>query len=113
MFGTLLGGLPWPDGVEPGDTLGAVEAAIRAQEAAGLEPITDGRLGAGSALERWRRAAALTPRAVKQVLPGPYTRARGLAASAKARERAVLAIADELRVEAEDLAAAGCPLVEI
>jgi len=113
MFGTLLGGLPWPDGVEPGDTAAAVEAAIRAQEAAGLEPITDGRLGAGSVLERWRRAAALTPLAVKQVLPGPYSRTRGLAGSAKARERAVLGIADELRVEAEDLAAAGCPLVEI
>src|SRR5690242_11483024 len=103
MFGTLLGGLPWPDGIEPGDTTTAVEAAIRAQEAAGLEPLTDGRLGAGSPLERWRRAAALTPRAVKQALPGPYSRTRGLAGSAKARERAILAIADELRAEAEDL----------
>jgi methionine synthase II (cobalamin-independent) len=41
MFGTLLGGLPRPD-AELGDPLDAV---LRAQEAAGLEPLTDGRLG--------------------------------------------------------------------
>ena len=41
MFGTLLGALPIPP-AELGDPLDAV---LRAQEAAGLEPVTDGRLG--------------------------------------------------------------------
>jgi methionine synthase II (cobalamin-independent) len=113
VFGTLLGGLPWPDGVDVGDSIAAVWAAVRAQEAAGLEPITDGRLGVGSGLEAWRRAAALTERAVKQTLPGPYSGTRGTTGSAKARERAALAAAEGLRAEVEALAAAGCPLVEI
>lgn len=42
MFATLLGGLPRPpveDGEDP------VAVGVRAQEEAGLEPITDGRLG--------------------------------------------------------------------
>lgn len=59
MFATLLGGLPWPSTRDPAalDAAGsaadvaAVDAAVAqvvaAQEAAGLEPITDGRL-------RWR-----------------------------------------------------------
>jgi methionine synthase II (cobalamin-independent) len=98
VFGTLLGGLPMPLG--PGgstlDVEAAVVAAIRAQEAAGLEPVTDGRLRtpdlldlgealltAGTApattpvtLAFWRAAAALTDTAVKQALPGPYTLGR-------------------------------------
>ena len=110
MFATLLGGLPRPplgDAARAGtagelDAL--VELGIRAQEAAGLEPITDGRLrdpafewlaaalgavaGDGSApssggrraesitVEGWRFAAGLTDRAVKQALPGPYTLGR-------------------------------------
>ena len=47
MFGTLLGGLPRP-GVEAdgnGEAGGdALDVVLRAQEAAGLEPLTDGRL---------------------------------------------------------------------
>jgi hypothetical protein len=129
MFGTLLGGLPWPDGVEPGDTAAAVEAAIRAQEAAGIEPITDGRLGPGGpfALEAdrwagwstpvsvaaWRDAAALTDRAVKQALPGPYSLAAAVAGRGRDVEPVALAIAAGLRREVEALADAGCPLVEI
>ena len=83
------------------DLEAAVEAAIRAQEAAGLEPVTDGRLRTpdlldlGSALvgiaghsrattpvtlTSWRAAAALTDLAVKQALPGPYTLGRRSAA---------------------------------
>ena len=109
----------------------AVEVAIRAQEAAGLEPVTDGRLAATSpfdvdadgwaawqrslTVDGWRAAAGLTERAVKQALPGPYSLTRALprTAGAKARQRAALAAADGLRAEALALAAAGCPLVEI
>jgi methionine synthase II (cobalamin-independent) len=47
MFGTILGGLPVPDG-RPGeraiDLDDAVAAVLAAQEQAGLEPLTDGQL---------------------------------------------------------------------
>ena len=152
MFATLLGGLPRP--VEAGgatlDLEAAVEAAIRAQESAGLEPVTDGRLRTpdlldlGGALLRnvepptgttpattpvtlasWRTAAALTDRAVKQALPGPYTLGRrsatptagGSRRSDRARRRdraaATMAFADALRREVDALAEAGCRLIEI
>jgi methionine synthase II (cobalamin-independent) len=148
VFATLLGGLPMPLG-PGGSTLNleaAIEAAIRAQEAAGLEPVTDGRLrtrdlldlgdglvgnaerppAKGSiALAAWRAAAALTDRAVKQALPGPYTLGRRNASSraggsrridrARRRDRAAatMAYAEALRREVDALAVAGCPLVEI
>lgn len=99
MFGTLLGSLPRPPlpaGAAPAALLAAV---VRAQEAAGLEPITDAGFGvADSAVERWRATAALTDRPVKAVLTGPYS--TGLPAEA---------IRDEILA----LAAAGCPLIEI
>lgn len=115
MFGTLLGGLPSPADVaaDDGTAVEAVEAAIRAQEAAGLEPVTDGRLGTRSSLDAWRAAAALTNRAVKQSLTGPYSRTRDLGSSVKARERAAMAAAEQLREDVIALAGAGCPLVEI
>jgi methionine synthase II (cobalamin-independent) len=120
VFATLLGGLPQPP-IDATVTLGddaAIEAAVRAQEAAGLEPITDGRLrqpglDASAIVEGWRRTAALTSRAVKQTLPGPYSTGRALDGSGRARDRATMAAADSVRVVVEALAAAGCPLVEI
>jgi methionine synthase II (cobalamin-independent) len=151
VFATLLGALPRPVG-PAGATLdleAAVEAAIRAQEAAGLEPVTDGRLRtpdlldfcgalAGNAgrppattpvtLAFWRAAAALTDRAVKQSLPGPYTLGRRRARRRPAgpggpqrldrarrgdRTAATMAYAAALRHEVEALAEAGCPIVEI
>jgi methionine synthase II (cobalamin-independent) len=147
VFATLLGGLPRP--VDAGGATlhleAAVEAAIRAQEAAGLEPVTDGRLRApdlfdlGAALltattepettpvtlASWHAAAALTDRAVKQALPGPYTLGHRNASSrpggsrrvdrARRRDRtaATMAFADALRREVDALAEAGCPLIEI
>lgn len=185
MFATLLGGLPRPpapapapsrDEPEPGGGTGPtdelnsrVRLAVRAQEEAGLEPITDGRLrdpgferliaalavparnasatlsGAQSAesitVDAWRFAGALTDRAVKQALPGPYTlgrigmeparrvseRAQRLMGTAKQRERErareregardrerrTMAAAESLHGVATALAAAGCPLIEI
>jgi methionine synthase II (cobalamin-independent) len=147
MFATLLGALPMPalrEGIEPGSSApadvsataeAAIEAVIRAQEEAGLEPITDGRLGEadpdrfvdwepGTAVRHWSYAARLTTRAVKQALPGPYTLGRGsmgraedgraaASGSARARQRRTLAFAEKLRAEIDALAAAGCPLVEI
>jgi hypothetical protein len=132
MFATLLGGLPRPDTVDGPP----IEAVVRAQEEAGLEPITDGRLsdpgfgrlvaaiGAGIAIDpgpvdAWRFAAGLTERAVKQALPGPYSLGRMNAASGARgpsgadRAARTMAFADALRRHVEALAAAGCPLVEI
>lgn len=112
MFATLLGGLPAPPSPDdrPATREAEVEAAIRTQEAAGLEPITDGRRSdpAAPVAERWRFAAGLTDRAVKAWLPGPYTLAlRGRGAGKDE------SIVDRLRGEIEALAAAGCPLLEI
>lgn len=99
MFGTLLGPLPrppLPDGATPVELLTAV---VRAQEAAGLEPITDAGFGVGEdAVARWKATAALTDRPVKAVVMGPYSTG----------ER-VEAIREVIRA----LAAAGCLLIEI
>jgi methionine synthase II (cobalamin-independent) len=113
MFATLLGGLPAPDGADGS----AIELAVRAQEEAGLEPITDGRLGPAGIdpVEAWRSTAALTARAVKQVLAGPYSvgwlDARG--APPDVRRRRTVDAAKAVRAQVEALASAGCPLVEI
>ncbi|MCI0343988.1 MAG: hypothetical protein L0221_00910 [Chloroflexi bacterium] len=126
MFATILGGLPRPalPGDAPRDE--AIRLAVAAQDAAGLEPVTDGRLawralddalgGIGPGpLEAWRTAASMTARAVKQSLPGPYSlaRRRSPRASAAVRGAEALRFADVLRTEILALAAAGCPLIEI
>ncbi len=139
MFATLLGALPPPprELLHPNGQLEElIRLAIRAQEAAGLEPITDGRLRghavdrvpeAGVVVDAWRFAAAATDRAVKQVLPGPYSIGRraigeGVAtenaaatqrAAATHRVAATERAAEALRAIVAELAAAGCPLIEI
>jgi methionine synthase II (cobalamin-independent) len=135
MFATLLGGLPRP---EPASGDGAtldelVHAVIAAQEQAGLEPLTDGRLRwadllaplrgltdplrpdwqAPLTVADWTFAAASTTRAVKQALPGPYTAARRLQPDGRKRRSLTLALAEALHAEVLALADAGCPLVEI
>lgn len=109
MFATLLGALPRPADA-PDDADEPIRLAIRAQEEAGLEPITDGRLGGldferlptpKAAVDAWRSTRAMTERAVKQALPGPYALGGG-AETADALARVVRALAE-----------AGCPLVEI
>lgn len=132
MFATLLCGLPAPDA---GDT-SPIEAVVRAQEDAGMEPLTDGRLSdpgfallaeslrAGDPIDEelvsaWQLAASLTERAVKQALPGPYSLGHlagtEVAPGGSSPDRAAmtLAFADALRPAVVALAAAGCPLVEI
>jgi methionine synthase II (cobalamin-independent) len=107
MFATLLGGLPRPPLAEGASRDALVEAAVRAQEAAGLDPITDGGLyGQDRPVDAWRATAALTDRAVKQALTGPYTSGRGDGADVLARART-------LNAAVRELAAAGCRLVEV
>ncbi|HZM71826.1 MAG TPA: hypothetical protein VFC71_00480 [Candidatus Polarisedimenticolia bacterium] len=113
MFATVLGGLPWPPLADDAPPDEAVRMAIAAQEAAGIEPLTDGGLAwaLDDALEQdvvasWSRAAALTAQPMKQALPGPYSLAHRTGALA-------IEVARELRAQVLALAAAGCPLVEI
>ena len=136
MFATLLGGLPRPTGLTTStdgaiDVAAAVAAAVQAQELAGLEPITNGRLrdpdfkrltqlladdpvvAVAEVVAGWTATAALTDRAVKQALPGPYAAARRLAGSSSERQAWTAAIADALHDVVVALADAGCPLVEI
>jgi len=127
MFATILGGLPRPPLPADASPADLVRAAVRAQEASGLEPMTDGRLrwrslddpfhGEGARpLEAWQAAAAMTTRAVKQALPGPYSVARRQARGSRGsrgRRNLALRLAGEIRAEVLALAEAGCPLVEI
>ncbi|HEV8490188.1 MAG TPA: hypothetical protein VGQ58_10415 [Candidatus Limnocylindrales bacterium] len=132
MFATLLGRLPGLDS-DPGnraDPDDAVREAIAAQELAGLEPLTDGRLRwpdafgplrglaelaswqAPLTVAEWSFAASLTTQAVKQSLPGPYTLGRRLVPGRR-RRAVTTALAEALHAEVAALAEAGCPLVEI
>jgi len=121
MFATLLGGLPRPPLADGAPLEALVEAAIRAQEAAGLDPVTDGGLrGEARPVEAWRATAGLTDRAVKQAVTGPYTAGRagraggGVGAGEfAARSDAVLAQARARNTVLCELAAAGCPLIEV
>jgi methionine synthase II (cobalamin-independent) len=109
MFATLLGALPQPPLPDDASTEALVEAAVRAQEAAGLDPVTDGGLRpAGDAVRAWQATARLTDRSVKHVLIGPYSRAR-----TAGDPPAALVLAGRLNSVLRDLAAAGCPLIEI
>lgn len=107
MFATLLGDLPRPPLPATATPDEVLEAVVRGQEDAGLEPITDGGFGIGaSPVERWTRTAALTARLVKQAMVGPYSAAHGSPEGA-------VAVAEALRSELLALVAAGCPMVEI
>jgi methionine synthase II (cobalamin-independent) len=113
MFATILGGLPRPPVPSDAPPDEAVRLAIVVQEAAGLEPLTDGRLTwrLDDALEHdvvvtWNRAAALSTSPVKQALPGPYSLAHRTGAAA-------IDLARGLRTQVLALAVAGCPLIEI
>ena len=106
MFATLLGALPRPPLDPDALTAALVEAAIGAQEAAGLEPLTDGGPARREGIvEAWRLAAGFTDRAVKQAVLGPYTQGRTI--------QETVARATALNLELRALATAGCPLIEV
>jgi methionine synthase II (cobalamin-independent) len=109
MFSTLLGPLPAP----PGDDASSAAAVLAALDEIGLELVTTGAppaapdLPAADVVERWREAAAVSPRPVKQVLMGPYTAGRDGGPNGPAT------IAATLRSTVTALAEAGCPFIEI
>ena len=111
MFATRLGGLPRPPVPEAATSAELVAAGIAAQAEAGLEPLVDGGLWGSesldTAVERWRATAALTERAVKAVIVGPWSSTTG------GSERDRTAATDATNAVLRDLAAAGCPLVEV
>ncbi len=124
MFATLLGALPRPvgPGGQPIADDAAVVFALAAQSAAGLEPLTDGRLRAGGTFweptrdtaivaDAWRFAVGHGDGVVKQALPGPYT--LGRRADDEDRDASTRAWARLLREQVFALAEAGCPMIEI
>ncbi len=120
MFATLLGALPRPPLPADAGPEQLLVEVVRAQEAAGLEPIVDAGFGIGDRIvDRWRATAALTDRPVKQALLGPYSTGRaadawaGPGAGDDARTEATLAAAATLQADLLALAAAGCPFIEI
>jgi methionine synthase II (cobalamin-independent) len=114
MFATLLGALPRPPLDADAPVTALVEAAVRAQETAGLDPVTDGGLQPEARpVDAWAATAGLTDRAVKAVVDGPYSIGRDAGGTMRSRTAATLARADALNVSLRDLAAAGCPLIEV
>ncbi len=120
MFATLLGSLPRPPLDDAASIDALVEAVVWAQEAAGLEPITDGGFRVDERpVDAWSATARLTDRAVKQAVVGPYTFGRsgegtaGRRDTAGGRAAATLARAQALNTALRELAAAGCPLIEV
>jgi len=119
MFATLLGGLPRPP--LPGDAPAGdlVAAAVRAQEAAGLELLIDGGLWGnderGTVVERWHATAALTDRTVKAAVLGAWsaTGATDRDVEPDALEHDLAMAADATNAVLRELAGLGCPLVEV
>jgi len=109
MFATLLGALPRPPLPDDASIDAVVETAVRAQESAGLDPVTDGGFrGREDPVAAWRATSSLTDRSVKQVLLGPYSQVRPAGGPAD-----VMAAATRLNATLRELADADCPLIEI
>jgi len=102
MFATLLGALPRPPLPADASLEALLEAVVRVQEAAGIDPVTDGGLLRDhDPVAAWRATSGLTDRSVKQAITGPYT--LGLDGAA----------VDALNRVVRDLVDAGCPLIEV
>jgi methionine synthase II (cobalamin-independent) len=114
MFATLLGAIPRPPLPDDAPLDALVEAVVRAQEEAGLDPITDGGLrGEGAVAAAWEATQRMTDRAAKQAFTGPYTAGRSVAGSTGERSAVTMALAASLNAALRELVAAGCPLIEV
>ncbi len=117
MFATLLGALPDPPPLTDTSIEARIESIVRAQEAAGLDPVTDGGHGGDTdPVAAWRRTASLTDRTVKSVITGPFTLGASLAgpaSTASDRAAATLACAAAANIVIRDLADGGCAVIEI
>ena len=104
MFGTLLGPLPRPPVASDAPREAILDAILDVQLAAGLEPVTDGGwpLVPDDPVAAWRGTAARTATTTKAVLQGPFTQGIPYGGSVEPWRRRIA-----------DLAAAGCPLVEV
>jgi methionine synthase II (cobalamin-independent) len=139
VFATLSGAYPVAGPRDPSgrDDAALLREVLEAQVEAGIGLLSDGAVRwpdpfarTGRALlerdpgrphrdgpltvEAWtatRDAAGELP--VKQAVPGPYTLGRRFAADEIARSDLTLALADELAGELADLAAVGCPFVQV
>lgn len=113
MFATLLGDLPRPPLPPDATPHDLVYFALEAQATAGLEPLTDGGLWGGALdadpVERWRATAALTNRAVKAIVPGPYSAVE----PGDDDDERLAAAADATNATLRGLASAGCLLAEV
>ncbi len=105
-FEPLIAGLI---GIEPGEA-----AALPGGEAVTRPRIVDG-IGRDAPvfLAAWQFAAAAAELPVKQVVPGPYTLARLADLGGRSRETVTLVLAELLNAELRDLAAAGCPFIQV
>ena len=125
MFATILGRLPRPPISRGAAPEAAIEIAVRAQEAAGLEPITDGGLMWASLddpfvngqpprhVVAWQALSKQTDSATKATLPGPYSLAWRLGLDPNDRHAFIRKGLRSFRAELRALAEAGCRLIEI
>lgn len=104
------GGLRHPD---PGRAIAAALDGIETRAGAPALVRRPPEWTAPMFVDGWRFAASCTDRAVKQVLPGPYSLARRLAPGRVGRPAVTFALAGALNAELRALAAAGCPLIEV
>jgi putrescine aminotransferase len=130
VFATLSAGYPSAPGAR--DHLEALRAVVAAQEAAGLELLSDGRDDlplprreanrkgwvwpkGDSPVERWRRLAAVAgPERAKARLLGPSSTARLLAETSRAgRSGLLVELGEFLNGELRTLAASGCRFVQV
>ena len=119
MFSTLLGPLPSDLDRAGASADDRARGTLSDLEMAGLELLSDGEPldltvppPPEAVVEAWRRAADATSRAVKHVLPGPYSASRG-GGTAGGGDRSAADWAEALQPAIAALAAAGCPFVEI
>jgi hypothetical protein len=99
MFGTLLGALPRPPLPADASPEAILDAILRVQVEADLEPLTDGGWPLDpDPVAAWRSTSGRTDHLVKAVVHGPFTTGRPIEA---------------VRATVLDLAQAGCRWIEV